>query len=56
MSTAFFKSKISSIVQTIKEVTIEHLKKHEEDGEIDLPPFAMELQAKIIVTIALGKE
>jgi hypothetical protein len=54
MSTAFFKSKISNIVQTIKEMTVEHLKVNEKEGEINLPAFTMEMQAKIIVAIALG--
>ena len=43
------------MVQTIKEVTIRYLRENEQ-SEINLPKFMMQLQANILVNITVGSK
>jgi len=55
LSQAFFKKKITSLIEIIKSVTMKHLKDTDDQTEINLPMFTKDLQAKIIINIALGR-
>jgi len=55
LSQAFFKSKLPSLIEIIKEVTMRHLRDTDKATEINLPMFTMELQGRIIINIGLGR-
>jgi hypothetical protein len=47
--------KSTSLIEIIKTVTLKHLADTDSQKEVDLPVFTKDLQAKIIINIALGK-
>ena len=55
LATAFFKSKLPTLIEIIKEVTMRHLNDTDKDTEVNIPVFTMELQGRIIVNIGLGR-
>ena len=55
LSAAFFKKKLSLIIEIVKQVTIGYLSETKQKTEIDLYQFTTELMGRIIVNIAVGK-
>jgi len=50
----FFRSKLPTIIDTIKKVTLDYLKETENETEIEFALFTMQLQARILINILLG--
>lgn len=55
LSQAFFKSKLLTLIEIIKEVTMRHLNDTDKENEVDIPQFTMQLQGRIIINIGIGR-
>lgn len=58
LSGAFFKSKLIPISKVIRQVTLQVIKKWQQEGDrqLDLVKFTQDLQSRIIVTVLIGSE
>ena len=58
LSSAFFKGKVQNMVSSIKRIALEYFKEFQDQGEkveYDLVKMTMQLQARIIIDILVGK-
>jgi hypothetical protein len=55
MSAAFFKSKLGSLIEIIKDIMYKHLRETHDQTEVNISHFTMLQQARIIINIAVGK-
>ena len=56
LAASFFKSKLISLTNCVKEVTLKEIKKLQDQNEpvIDMSKFILELQCRIIVNCSVG--
>ena len=54
LSTAFSRSQIKDICETIKEITLKQLRATDSQKEVNLAEFTIELQGRIVVNVACG--
>ena len=54
MSAAFFKSKLGSLIEIIKDIMYKHLRETHDQTEVNIAHFTMLQQARIIINIAVG--
>lgn len=56
LSSAFYKQKLVKMTESIKRITLEHMKLWKEKGQIDLISAINEIQTDIILECGFGKK
>ena len=54
LSSSLFKNKLVLMMESIKRVTLEHLREYKDEDKVNIGEFFRQLQSKIIIQFAIG--